>query len=128
MKKTKLNYLTITVIAAFLLSGCAGLTKMRDNASTVTYKVTPDPLQTHAGEVKMNIDVKFPEKYFNKKAVLVATPVLKFEGGQTEFTPTTLQGEKVEANNKVVAYTGGGYTSAGTVTYKPEMMKSELVV
>jgi tetratricopeptide (TPR) repeat protein len=128
MKKIKLNYLTIAVIAAFLFSGCAGLTKMRDNASTVTYKVTPDPLQTNAGEVKMNIDVKFPEKYFNKKAVLVATPVLKYEGGQTEFAPTTLQGEKVEANNKVVAYTGGGYTSAGSVVYKPEMMKSELVV
>ena len=28
-------------------------------------------------------DVKFPEKYFNKKAVVVATPVLKYEGGQS---------------------------------------------
>jgi len=128
MMKAKLNYLPITVIAALLLSGCAGLTKMRDNANTVTYKVTPDPLQTHAGEVKMNVEVKYPEKYFNKKAVLVATPVLKYEGGQTEFAPTTLQGEKVEANNKVISYAGGTFTSAGTVTYKPEMMKSELVV
>jgi tetratricopeptide (TPR) repeat protein len=128
MKKIRLNYLTITVIAAFLLSGCAGLTKMRDNAKTVTYKVTPDPLQTNAGEVKMNIDVKYPEKYFNKKAVLVATPVLKYEGGQTEFAPTTLQGEKVQANNKVISYAGGNYSSAGSVTFKPEMRKSELVV
>jgi len=128
MKKTKLNYLTITVIAAFLLSGCAGLTKMRDNASTVTYKVTPDPLQTHAGEVKMNIDVKFPEKYFNKKAVVTATPVLKYEGGQTELAPVTLQGEKVEANNKVIAYTGGSYSYSGTLPYKPEMMKSGLAL
>ncbi len=128
MMKAKLNYLTITVIAAFLLSGCAGLTKMRDNANTVSYKVTPDPLQTHAGEVKMNVEVKYPEKYFNKKAVVVATPVLKYEGGQTEFAPTTLQGEKVQANNKVISYAGGTFTSAGTVAYKPEMMKSELVV
>jgi tetratricopeptide (TPR) repeat protein len=128
MKKIKQNYLTISVIAAFVLSGCAGLTKMRDNVSTVTYKVTPDPLQAQAGEVKMNIDVKYPEKYFNKKAVLVATPVLKYEGGQTEFAPTTLQGEKVQANNKVIPYAGGSYTQAGTVAYKPEMMKSELVV
>jgi len=128
MKRTKLNYLTITVIASVLLSSCAGLNKMRDNASTVTYKVTPDPLQAHAGEVKMNVDVKYPEKYFNKKAVLVATPVLKYEGGQTEFPATTLQGEKVEANNKVISYAGGSFTSAGTVPFKPEMMKSELVV
>ena len=87
MKKTRLNYLTIIVIAALFLSGCAGLTKMRDNATTVTYKVTPDPLHAHAGEVKVNGDVNFPEKYFNKKAVVVATPVLKYEGGQTEYPP-----------------------------------------
>ena len=77
MKKTRLNYLTIIVIAAFFISGCAGLTKMRDNASTVTYKVTPDPLEMQGGEVKVTGDVKFPEKYFNKKAVVVATPVLE---------------------------------------------------
>jgi tetratricopeptide (TPR) repeat protein len=128
MKNAKLNYLTITVIAAFVLSSCAGLTKMRDNQSTVGYKVTPDPLQTHAGVVKMNVEVKYPEKYFNKKAVVVATPILKYEGGQTEFAPTTLQGEKVEANNKVIAWTGGTFTSAGQIDFKPEMMKSEVIV
>ena len=72
--------------------------------------------------------MKFPEKYFNKKAVVIATPVLKYEGGKTEFPPTTLQGEKVEANNKVIPYAGGSLSLSGTVPYKPEMMKSELVV
>lgn len=128
MKKIKLNYLTIIVIAAVILSGCAGLTKMRDNSSTVSYQVKPNPLETHAGEIKVSGDVKFPEKYFNKKAVVVATPVLKYEGGQVEFPATTLQGEKVEANNKVIPYAGGGYTFSGAVPYKPELMKSELVV
>jgi tetratricopeptide (TPR) repeat protein len=128
MKKIKLNYLTIIVIAAFILSGCAGLTKMRDNSNTVSYQVKPNPLETHAGEVKVSGDVKFPEKFFNKKAVVVATPVLKYEGGQVEFPATTLQGEKVEANNKVIPYAGGGYTFSGAVPYKPELMKSELVV
>jgi tetratricopeptide (TPR) repeat protein len=101
---------------------------MRDNSSTVSYQVKPNPLETHAGEVKVSGDVKFPEKYFNKKAVVVATPVLKYEGGQVEFPATTLQGEKVEANNKVIPYAGGGYTFSGAVPYKPELMKSELVV
>jgi len=128
MKKIKLNYLTITVIAAFLLSGCAGLTKMRDNSSTVGYEVKPNPLQTHAGDVKLTIDTKYPEKYFNKKAVVVATPVLRYEGGETEFTSTTLQGEKVEGNNKVIAWTGGSFSYSGTIPYKPEMMQSQLVV
>jgi tetratricopeptide (TPR) repeat protein len=128
MKKAKLNYLTFTVIAAFILSGCAGLTKMRDNSSTVGYQVKPNPLETHAGQVKLTIDTKFPEKYFNKKAVVMATPVLKYEGGETEFQSTTLQGEKVEANNKVIPYAGGSYTYNGVIDYKPEMMKSALSV
>jgi len=128
MKKIKLNYLTIIVLAAFLISGCAGLTKMRDESGTVSYQVNPNPLVEQGGAVKVTGDVKFPEKYFNKKAVVVATPVLKYEGGQTEFPTTTLQGEKVEANNKVIPYAGGGYTFTGSVPYKPEMMKSELVV
>jgi len=128
MKKIKLNYLTIFVLAAFIISGCAGLTKMRDNSSTVTYKVNPNPLETHAGEVKVSGDVSFPEKYFNKKSVVIATPVLKYEGGQVEFLATTLQGEKVEANNKVIPYDGGSYSYSGTIPYKPELMKSELVI
>lgn len=128
MKNAKLNYLTFTVIAAVVLSSCAGLTKMRDKSTTVTYKVTPDPLQTHAGVVKMNVEVKFPEKYFNKKAVVTATPVLKYDGGQTEFAPTTLQGEKVEANNKVIPWAGGSASYAGQIDYKPEMLKSEVTV
>jgi tetratricopeptide (TPR) repeat protein len=128
MKNIKLNYLTIIVVAAVFMSGCAGLTKMRDNSSTVTYQVKPNPLETHAGEVKVSGDVSFPEKYFNKKSVVVATPVLKYEGGQVEFPATTLQGEKVEANNKVIPYAGGSYSFSGTIPYKPELLKSELVV
>jgi Flp pilus assembly protein TadD len=128
MKKIRLNYLTLFAIAAFVISGCAGLTKMRDDSSTVNYEVKPNPLVMKAGDVTVTGDVKFPEKYFNKKAVVVATPVLKYEGGQTEFPTTTLQGEKVEANNKVIPYTGGGYTFTGTVPYKTDMAKSELIV
>ena len=128
MKKIRLNYLTLFALAAFLISGCAGLSKMRDDSSTVNYQVKPNPLVMQAGEVKVTGDVSFPEKYFNKKAVVVATPVLKYEGGQTEFPTTTLQGEKVEANNKVIPYAGGSFTFTGTVPFKPEMAKSELVV
>jgi Flp pilus assembly protein TadD len=128
MKKIKLNYLTIIVVAAFLISGCAGLTKMRDNSSTVEYSVKPNPLVSQAGQVKVSGDVKFPEKYFNKKAVIVATPVLKYDAGQVEYPATTLQGEKVEGNNKVIPYAGGTYSYTGTIPYKPEMMKSELFI
>ncbi|MBN2275811.1 MAG: hypothetical protein JXR41_16105 [Bacteroidales bacterium] len=128
MKKIRLNYLPSIVAAALILSGCAGLTKMRDNAPTVSYEVKPNPLETHKGEVTVTVDTKFPEKYFNKKAVVVATPVLKYEGGEKEFESTTLQGESVKANNKVIPYAGGSYSYTGTIPYSPEMMKSELMV
>jgi tetratricopeptide (TPR) repeat protein len=78
--------------------------------------------------VQVTIDTKFPEKYFNKKAVVVATPVLKYEGGQTEFESTTLQGEKVEANNKVIPYDGGGYSYTGKIAYTDEMLRSGLYI
>lgn len=125
MKNLKLNLLLIAV-AAVALGGCKGLSKMAENSSPDQYKVTPNPLETHAGQVEMTVNVTFPEKFFNKKATVVATPVLKYDGGQTEFEPTTLQGESVEANNKVIPYAGGSYSYTGKIPYKPEMMKAVL--
>lgn len=127
MKNFKLNLFLIAVLA-IALSGCKGLQKMVDNADQISYKVQPNPVETHAGEVAVTINATFPEKFFNKKAIVVATPVLKYEGGQTEFEPTTLQGESVEANNKVIPYAGGSYSYTGKIPYKPEMLKSQLVI
>jgi hypothetical protein len=127
MKKLTLNLLTLGV-AAIVLSSCGGINKMVENSNAVKYEVKPSPLETHGGQVELTIKTTFPEKYFNKKATVVATPVLKYEGGQTEFEATTLQGEKVEANNKVIPYTGGDYSYTGTIAYTPEMLKSELVI
>ncbi len=127
MKNLKLNLLLIAVSAIFL-SNCGGLQKMVDNAETVSYKVQPNPIETHGGEIEVTVNTDFPEKYFNKKAVVVATPVLKYEGGETKFEPTTLQGESVEANNKVIPYAGGSYSYTGKIPYSPEMLKSELVI
>ncbi|NJK84665.1 MAG: hypothetical protein HC906_00435 [Bacteroidales bacterium] len=128
MKQFKQNYLTLIVAAIFILTSCGGLNKMKENASQVSYSVTPSPLEMHAGEVQVSIQTKFPEKYFNKKAVVVFTPYLKYDGGETEFEPTTLQGESVQENNKVIAYTGGDLSYSGKVHYKEDMMRSELMV
>ena len=128
MKKIKRNYLTSVVVAALMISICGVLNKMVDKTSDVSYQVQPNPLEMHAGEVEVTIDTKFPEKYFNKKAVVIATPVLKFEGGETEFESTTLQGEKVEANNKVISYDGGEYSYTGKVPYTDEMLRSGMYV
>jgi len=81
MKKIRLNYLTFFTLAAFLISGCAGLSKMRDESGTVSYEVKPNPLVMKAGQVIVSSDATFPEKYFNKKAVVFSTPSVKYEGG-----------------------------------------------
>ena len=75
---------------------------MKKNANQIQFKVTPEILEAHAGDVDVAIDGRFPTKYFNKKATLVVTPVLKYDGGETKYEPVTVQGEKVEANNKVI--------------------------
>lgn len=102
---------------------------MADNASLVKYTVTPDPLETHGGTVALTIDVNYPEKYFHKKAIVTATPYLKYEAGETDLKSETLQGEAVEDNYKVISYSsGGGFEYSDEVEYTPEMMRSELMV
>ncbi|QGY48136.1 hypothetical protein GM418_16590 [Maribellus comscasis] len=119
----------LVAVAAVLLSGCAGLQKMKKNADQIQFKVTPEILEAHAGDVDVAIDGRFPAKYFNKKATLVATPVLKYDGGETKYEPVTVQGEKVEANNKVISYTtGGSFSYKDAVEYVDDMNKSELYV
>lgn len=102
---------------------------MKEKAADVSYTVTPEILEEHGDQVAVKIDVKYPAKYFNKKAILTATPVLKYAKGETAFAPKTVQGESVEANNQKIAYkTGGSVSYAGTVPFTEDMMKSELVV
>ncbi|NJM14853.1 MAG: tetratricopeptide repeat protein [Bacteroidales bacterium] len=125
MKSLKLNYFA-TLLAVVLLSSCGGLTKMKDAASEINYTVSPKPLEVHGGEVELTIETKFPPKYFNKKAVLTATPAIVYEGGEEAYETTTVQGESVQENNKVISYEGGSFTYSGKVPYKEAMLVSSL--
>lgn len=127
MKKLGLK-ISFIVVASIVISSCGGINKMQDNAEEVGYSVTPEVLEAHGGEVEVTIETRFPEKYFHKKAVLTATPIIKYEGGQAEYESTTLQGEKVEANNKVISNDGGSFTTTGVVAYTDDMRESELVM
>lgn len=123
------NYFVFVAIAIFLMSSCGGLKKMQDRASEVTYKVTPEVLEERGNDVAVKIDVRYPAKYFNKKATLTATPVLKYAAGETAFATKILQGEAVQANNQVVNFaTGGNISYSSSVPFNENMMKSKLVV
>ncbi len=127
MRRINLKPLAIFALAAVLLSSCASLQKMKKNANLIDFKTTPEILETHAGNVDLAIDGKFPAKYFNKKATLVATPVLKYDGGEKVFESFTLQGEKANANNKVISFTNGGsFAYKDAVPYAEAMRVSNL--
>lgn len=121
--------LFVILLAAVLMSGCSSLDKMKKNANLVKYEITPKVLETHAGIVAAQVKVTYPEKYFDKNTTLKITPVLSYEGGETAFDELLFtQGEKVLANNKSVAWTGGTVNWSGDVNYIPEMKVSEFLL
>jgi len=127
MMKINLKPLALISLAAVLLSSCASLQKMKKNANLINFKTTPEILETHAGKVDVAIDGKFPSKYFAKKVTLVATPILKYEGGEKAFEPVTVQGEKVKANNKVISLkNGGSFSYKDAISYAEAMRLSDL--
>jgi tetratricopeptide (TPR) repeat protein len=129
MKKYCFKPSLLFLMAGLLFTGCAGLQKMKKNAHQIQFRVTPEILETHAGKVDVAIDGRFPTGYFNKKAVLTATPVLKYENGRTELSPVSLQGEKVQANNRVISFNAGGTFNYKEATdFTEAMRKSELIV
>lgn len=121
-KKLYLPLLMACVVA--LLSSCGS--KMGELSSDY-FTVTPQVLEAIGGKVPATINGKFPEKYFNKKAVVEVTPVLRWEGGEAKGQPAVFQGEKVEGNDQTISYKmGGNYTMKTSFDYVPEMAKSEL--
>lgn len=127
MKRIGLYLALISVLA--LLSGCNGLKKMMENADDINYKVQPAPLEMHGDEVVVKISGNFPEKYFHKKVVAQITPVLVYDNGEKALTPVSVQGEKVEANNKVIKYQeGGSFSYEDKLDYIDDMRMSKLEI
>ncbi|GAE22578.1 immunoreactive 53 kDa antigen PG123 [Bacteroides pyogenes JCM 10003] len=66
-----------------LVSSCS---KKMGELSADYFTVTPQVLEAVGGKVPATINGKFPEKYFNKKAVVEVTPVLKWKGGEAKVS------------------------------------------
>ncbi|MDO9579368.1 MAG: hypothetical protein Q7J06_02210 [Bacteroidales bacterium] len=127
MKKFRSYF--ILILAATIMTSCSGLNKMKKNSNLIKYEVTPKVLEAHAGIVTVTIKGTFPAKYFDKKTTVTATPVLTYTGGEAAFEKVqVLQGESVEANNKVITSTGGDFTYTSTIPYTEAMKISELVL
>jgi Flp pilus assembly protein TadD len=124
----KINQLLLLSAAALVLTSCSG---KLGSLSEDNFKVTPNPLETQAGQVSATINGMFPEKYMNKKAVVTVTPQLRYQTPQGEKSVygegTTFQGEKVLGNNQTISYlVGGNYTMRTNFAYTPEMQQSDM--
>ena len=125
----KLNLLTSFLIAVFILSSCGGLDKMKEEYGTLKFESTPKVLEMHGDKVEYSIKGNIPPEWFNKNAIVEFTPALTYEGGEKSFESKKFQGEKVEANNKVIKYeTGGEIEFNGSFDYNKDMRVSKLVV
>ena len=121
-KKFLLPFFLLAAILAF--SSCSN--KLKPLAEEYI-KAEPQPLEAICGKVPVTINATIPAKWFNKKAVVTITPVLRYQGGEAWGTAYTYQGEKVKGNNQVIPYKeGANVTMKSSFTYKPEMKKSEL--
>jgi len=121
MKKTQVIVLSA---AAALLTSCSG---KLGALSADNFTVTPNPLESQAGQVAATINGSFPEKYMKKKAVVTVTPELRFNGQAVKGQSATFQGEKVQGNDQTISYlVGGRYAMKSNFAYQPEMEQSEL--
>lgn len=121
-----LNLLSAALVLSFFTS-CGGLNTMLKKAPEVTYSVTPSILEMHGDSVEITITGQYPPKFFNKKATMVVTPVLVYQGGEQAYKSETLQGADVEAGGTVIAFeTGGSFKYTSKIAYVPGMETSEL--
>ena len=117
----------VLVVAALAFSSCNCFKKMAQNRDDIKLTVTPEILTLNNGIVAADINVTFPEEYFNKKAVIKVTPVIVFEGGEVAGTTKYYQGSKVDENYAVVdKTTGGNFSQHVEFAYDPRMDQCEL--
>ena len=125
--KNLMKLSVVLVAAALAFSSCNCFKKMAKNRDEINLTVTPEILTLNNGVVAADINVTFPEKYFNKKAVLKVTPVIVFEGSEVAGTTQYLQGSKVDDNYKVIDKRNGGkYTHHVEFPYDPRMDRCAL--
>lgn len=90
-------------------------------------KAEPEPLIVRGDSVEVNITGRFPEKYFHKKVIVEATPVLVHENGESAYPMTGYQGEDAAGNYTVVPYDAGkSFSYTEKVAYEPGMEQAAL--
>jgi Tfp pilus assembly protein PilF len=124
MKKSFFLSLFLVLVVISFFTSC----KSNLNPLASDYiKVQPQPLELIAGKVPVTINATFPADWFNKKASLTVTPVLRYEGGEAVGNSYIYQGEKVTGNGQVISQkNGANVVMKSEFDYTPEMQASQL--
>ena len=124
MFKKIVFYSFILVALVGLMTACSSSLKP---LAADYVKADPQPLEMVAGKVPVTINATFPANWFNKKASVVVTPVLRYASGEAWGTSYTFQGEKVSGNGQVIPQkAGANVTMKSSFDFVPEMRKSDL--
>jgi len=102
---------------------------MAKYAETIEYNLDPNPLIVRGDSVAVNINGKFPGKYFSKKAMVEVTPTLEYGENSTAYKMVAFQGEDAAGNATVIPYENGKSFSYGDkIAYSSEMEDSDLMI
>ena len=121
--------LFILTLAAVLLAGCNGLSKMKSSSNKVRYQANPDPVQTMDDKVVVKFTGSIPQKYFKKDCAVFIQPVFTWDSGNVALEPLTLKGESVQGDGTIINYANGGrfsYTDA--FPFKPGMETGRVIL
>jgi len=129
-KSVYVAMMTAMIMGLFMFSSCGGPGKMAKTPENVTYKVTPEVLEVAGNKVNFTVDATVAPKYFQKKAVVVLFPEIKYATGNKMLEPMIVTGEKGSSlGYTVISKKNGGTASyKGSFDYIPEMEASEMNV
>lgn len=127
MKKNNFYVAIVAVLSGLMLAACGGLGKMEKYIEELGASASPNPLEVHGDSIQLAINGKFPEKYFHKKVVVEATPVLVYGSSEAKFEMKGYQGEQAAGNYEVIPYkTGKSFSYTDKIAYAPGMEESTL--
>jgi tetratricopeptide (TPR) repeat protein len=129
MKRTNYKIFIGLLLVAAIFSSC-GLNRMvRNYDEGVKYTPATNPLENHGGQVAAEVAGRISEGYFLRRAMLEITPVLVYEGGETELQTVTLRGSRTTAEGQMVqGDRGAAFNMNNIIEYTPEMEESELII
>lgn len=127
MKKNNFYVAIVAVLSGLMLAACGGLGKMEKYIEELGASATPNPLEVHGDSIELSITGKYPEKYFHKKVVVEATPVVVYPGGESKYKMKGYQGEDAAGNYEVIPYkTGKSFSYNDKIAFVPGMEESTL--